>query len=114
MVGATAVGIILAERSRVMSREYTKQFKDEAMRLVTVEGRKPNRVARDLGMPVSTLLIWLKRAGWKHPVESDLPPSDDPAVLQARIVELEQRVRRLEMEKEILKKATAFFANQNP
>ncbi len=39
-----------------------------------------------------------------------MPESDDPKVLKARIVELEARLRRAEMEREILKKATAYFA----
>ena len=93
-------------------RRYTRQFKEEAMDLVRERGYEVARAARDLGVPVTTLNMWLEKAGWKEPVESDLPPSDDPKVLQARIVELEQRVRRLETEKEILKKATAFFASQ--
>jgi transposase-like protein len=39
-----------------------------------------------------------------------MPESDDPKVLQARIRELEARLGRAEMEREILKKATAYFA----
>ena len=51
------------------------------------------------------------------PVDPDAvgetPPSQDPARLRARVSELERQVKRLEMEKEILKKATAFFASQS-
>jgi transposase len=38
---------------------------------------------------------------------------DDPAALHARIIELEKQLRRAEMEREILKKATAYFAKEN-
>ena len=40
--------------------------------------------------------------------------SDDPQLLKTRIRDLEQRLRRAEMEREILKKATAYFAGQSP
>jgi transposase-like protein len=49
-----------------------------------------------------------RRAG---AVQSD---SDDPAALKLRLKEAEARIRRLEMERDILKKATAYFAGQSP
>ena len=54
----------------------------------------------------------LKKAGWVRP-DPDSPLSDDPAVLQTQVKELRRQVKRLEMEKDILKKATAYFASQN-
>ena len=60
---------------------------------------------------------WLRKAGWRPPAPQKLPAAtlpDDPAVLKLRVRELEEEVRRLRMEKEILQKATAFFASQNP
>lgn len=107
---------------------YSKQFKDQAMRLVTERGYTPTAAARELGMPPNTLDQWLKRAGWRPPTKrAELPMSplsDDPDVLKVRVKELEAQVRRLQMEKDILKKsernrrlpanATAFFASQNP
>ena len=42
---------------------------------------------------------------------SEVPQSDDPKVLKAQIRELEAKLRRAEMEREILKKATAYFAS---
>jgi transposase-like protein len=47
-------------------------------------------------------------------VEPDYLASNDPKLLKDRIRELETRLKRAETEKEILKKATAFFASQNP
>jgi len=96
-----------------MGKGYTKQFREQAVGLVTNQGYEPTRAARELGMPHSTLLVWLHKAGWRKPV-ADGPISEDPAVLKAEVAELRRRVRRLEVEKDILKKATAFFAGQNP
>ena len=93
-------------------RDYTPEFKRSAMMLVTEQHYSISRAARELGMPFGTLALWLRKAGWTAPVESDLPPSEDPKVLNTRIAELERQVRRLETDKEILKKATAFFASQ--
>jgi transposase len=95
-----------------MGKGYTKQFREQAIGLVTNQGYEPTRAARELGMPFSTLNQWLKKAGWRKPVE-DGPVSEDPAVLAAQVKELRRQVRRLEMEKDILKKATAFFAGQH-
>lgn len=87
---------------------YTKQFQEQAIKLVT-QGQQPTVVARELGMPHSTLLQWLKKAGWQKP-DPEGPVSEDPAVLAAQVKELRRQVKRLEMEKDILKKATAYFA----
>jgi transposase len=96
-----------------MGKGYTRQFREQAIKLVTEQGYTPSRAARELGMPDSTLTQWLKKHGWVKP-EPDGPLSGDPAVLAAQVRELRRQVRRLEMEKDILKKATAFFASQNP
>ena len=98
---------------------YTRAFKEQAMRLVTDREYSPTAAARELGMPVNTLNQWLARAGWRKPakVAAALPAaplSDDPAGLKVRLKELEAENRRLRMEKEILKKATAFFAREHP
>ena len=91
-------------------RPYTKQFREQAVKLV-IEGQEPTRTARELGMPHSTLLIWLKKAGWRKPEPEGAVISEDPGVLKAQIKELQRQLKRSEMEKDILKKATAYFAS---
>jgi len=97
---------------------YTRQFKEEAMRLVTgPQGYSNTAAARQLGIPPSTLAKWLSKAGWRTPAKAaptlpGTPLPDDPAVLRIRLREVEEENRRLKMEKEILKKATAFFARE--
>ena len=104
-----------------LNKYYSRQFKEEAMDLVRVKGYDAARAARELGVPTTTLNMWLKKAGWVRPAEGPIDPdgdgatapAEDPARLRLRVQELERQVRRLEMEKEILKKATAFFASQS-
>jgi transposase-like protein len=43
-----------------------------------------------------------------------VPLPEEPAVLKVRVAELERQVKRLEQERDILKKATAYFASQSP
>jgi transposase len=104
-------------------KAYTEQFKEQAMDLVRVQGLDPAKAARDLGIPTSTLFVWLKKDGWVKRVEPSAPLPDEPQVLKVRIADLERQVKRLELEREILKKserirrppanATAYFASQN-
>jgi transposase len=91
-------------------RPDTRQFKEQAVKLV-IDGQDPTRTARELGMPHSTLLVWLKKAGWRKPEPDGAVTSEDPGVLKAQIRELQRQLRRSEMEKDILKKATAYFAS---
>ena len=59
-----------------MGKSYTKQFKEQAMKLVTETGYEPTRAARELGMPFNTLFLWLRKAGWKKQPQPSLPVSD--------------------------------------
>jgi transposase len=102
--------------SRNGSRSYTRQFREQAMDLVRVQGLDPTHAARELGMPFSTLNLWLRKAGWVKRVDGPhaAPLPEDPAALKVRVGELERQVKRLETEREILNIATAFFAGQSP
>jgi transposase len=93
-------------------RPYTRQFKEQAVKLV-IDGQEPTRTARELGMPHSTLMVWLNKAGWRKPQPQGALISEDPAVLKAQIRELQRQLKRSEIEKDILKKATAYFASQS-
>jgi transposase len=99
--------------TRGANNRYSRQFREQAMDLVRVQGLQPMPAARELGIPFSTLLVWLKKAGWVRREEPKAALSEDPMALKIRVAELERQVKRLEMEKDILKKATAFFASQD-
>lgn len=94
-----------------MSRKsYTKEFREQAARLVIVEGRSFKDVAKSLSVDQSSLRHWVGavRGLGVKPSEATLAATD-PA---KRIRDLESQVRRLEMEKDILKKAAAYFARE--
>jgi transposase len=93
---------------------YTQEFKDQACKLVMEQGYSLAKASKELGLCEQTLRYWLGKRGY-HAAEqrsAKVPQSSDPQVLQLRIADLEARLRRAEMEKEILKKATAFFASE--
>jgi len=97
-------------------KHHSIEFQDEACKLVTEQGYTQRKAAQELGVTPETMREWLRKRKLIKPVEVvelDYAASQDPKVLKARICELEKRLRRAEMEKEILKKATAYFASQS-
>ncbi len=84
---------------------YTKEFREEACRLVLNQGLSIRQAAKNLGISDGILGRWMREI--KSPeniVKKALIASDDK-----RIRELEAEVKRLRLEKEILKKAMAYF-----
>ncbi len=99
------------------NKRHSQAFQDQACKLVTEQGYTQKQAAEQLGIHLGTLRNWLKKRGLVESpavVEPDYLASDDPKLLKARIAELEKQLRRTETEREILKKATAYFANLKP
>ena len=90
-------------------RTYSLDFKVSAAKLVTEQGRGLKDVATSLGVAPSTMQYWVRRFG--TPVARPLVPSDSDALLKEN-AQLREENKRLLMEREILKKATAFFARE--
>ena len=88
-------------------KKYTLAFKEEAVSLVGEEGYKLTEAARNLGIGATMLSRW--RSEMKHPPEVRDAKANDRQELHR----LRREVRRLRMEREILKKATAFIAKQS-
>jgi transposase len=85
---------------------HSAAFRQEAVRQAR-ESREPlTRVARDLGVKYSTLRLWVKEGG-----AASEPASSDSDLSEVR--RLRKEVRELRMEREILKKAMAFFAKHS-
>ena len=87
-------------------REYTEDFKRDAVALVTEQGYKPSEAARSLG--VGDNLI----RRWKREFEEAALGSQLGADEREELKRLRKEVRLLRMEKEILKKASAYFAKE--
>ena len=90
-------------------RRFTKEFEDEAVRLVRTSGRTQREIAEDLGVGLSTLVRWLG-CSWDRAVEA-LGGSASPDVA-AELKRLRQENEILRQERDILKRATAFFARE--
>jgi len=90
-------------------RSFTPEFKAEAVRLCRVGDRTIGQVARDLDLTETALREWVSRAEVGSGGDDAQLTSDERDELK----ELRKRVKRLEMEREILKKAAAFFAKEN-
>ena len=92
-------------------RTHSAEFKREAVSLVTEQGYSCAAAGRSLG--INGTLI----GRWKRELETDaaeaFPGKGKRTAEQQRIHDLEAENRRLRMEKEILKKATAFFARES-
>ncbi len=91
-------------------RFFSAEFKAEAVRLCKIGDRTVRQVALDLDLTETALRSWVKRAAADVEPEqtSSLAPTE-----RDELVQLRKRVKRLEMEREILKKAAAFFAKEN-
>jgi len=99
----------------IVRRHYPSEFKAEAIKLVLEQGYSCQQAGKQLDIPPKTLANWV-RPQRKRQRSIQIAAGvavDDPAALRARIVELEKQLRRAEMEREILKKATACFAKEN-
>jgi transposase len=88
---------------------FTKEFRDEAVRLALTSGRSRREVAADLGVGLSTLRHWLDRHRER---EIDDPPEERQEDMAAELKWLRRENEILRQEREILKKATAFFAKE--
>ena len=89
-------------------KKHTEEFKQEAVRIALSSGLSRRRIAADLGVGLSTLGKWVSVY---RPTDLVSAPQADLAKENERL-RLENRV--LKEERDILKKATQFFASQKP
>lgn len=85
---------------------YSEQFKREAVRLVTEEGYSLNQAGKAVGVCHTTIRDWLARYRDETPQRTKFASRED------ELEHLRAENRRLRMERDILKKATAFFAKE--
>lgn len=90
---------------------FALDFKVSAAKLVTEQGRGVKDVATSLGIAPSTLQYWVRRHGTPA-ARAQAPTPADPDALRRENDRLREENKRLLMERDILKKATAFFARE--
>ena len=90
----------------VVKKVYTEEFKRSAVEMVVVQRHTMSSVAKRLGVNYHSLRKWVLAA--KSSAPQSLVGKDLPA--EQRLRELEKENARLRMERDILKKATAYFA----
>jgi transposase len=88
---------------------YPEEFKREAVELVRITGRSKRQVAEDLGISDVTLRNWIKQAERDEGKRPDGLSSDE----REELARLRRENQTLRMEREILKKAAAFFAKES-
>ena len=87
-------------------RRFSDEFKEQTVRLVLDEGKTINAVARELDLGPSAVGLWVKHA------RADRTKGKTGLTTEEReeLARLRKENRELRMERDILKKATAFFA----
>ena len=86
---------------------YNEEFKSDAVKLVVEDQYSTVEAARNLGIPKRTLSEWVK----KHQQSLRKKQGQEGEVEEVK--RLREEVRQLKMEREILKKAAAFFARES-
>jgi transposase len=89
--------------------KYAAEFRSEAVRLVEQGDKSLRQVAGDLGLSVESLRRWVVQA---HTDAGSGPPSALTTAEQEELRRLRRENSTLRMEREILKKAAAFFAKE--
>lgn len=99
---------MLNESKLRVRRTFTAEFKREAVELICKQGLSVAEAARRLDVRETLLRRWRKELeAMKAPI------AGQPTALEAEVRQLREEVRRLTMERDVLKKATAFFARES-
>ncbi len=87
---------------------YTKEFKEEAVRLVQTSGKPITQIARELGVSDSAIHNWRKELA-EHGTEA-FPGKGHQSPLEEEIVRLKRELERVQQERDILKKVVSIFS----
>jgi transposase len=90
-----------------MSQRFTEEFKIQAVKQVTDQGYSVASVSERLGVTSSSLYNWIKAYGPESEEHRQSQEQSD------RIKQLEKELKRVSMERDILKEATVFFAGES-
>ena len=97
----------MTEKQKRTRREFTQEFKRDAVELVRASGRPIAEIARELGIYDSTLGNWVRQ------VHIDRGEAEGPTTEErARLRQLEAENTRLRMERDLLKRTVAFWVKE--
>ena len=97
---------------RIPKGKFTREFREEAVRMVVEENLSVPEVGRRLQLPPSTIRNWVKaeQAGKLGEIGKG---QREPTALELELHETKRELARVKMERDILKKATAYFAKES-
>lgn len=96
------------KKQRRARRQFTDEFKAEAVRLCRVGDRTIKEIAKDLDLTETALRDWVRRAEPDGEQQGTLKETE-----REELMRLRRENKRLQMEREILKKAATFFVKEN-
>lgn len=91
-------------------RSYSREFKVQAVKMITEQGLSIREVSRDLGVSDTVIRNWKRKLAEEG--DQAFPGNGRLPADQEELRRLREENRQLRMERDILKKATAFFANE--
>ena len=99
-------------RPNIPKPPYSAQFRQQMVELVQA-GRKPSELAKEFNCHTTSILSWVRQSGGSAPLA--IPPNAQGQALSTaerqELIELRRKLRQVQMERDILAKATAWFAN---
>jgi transposase len=91
-------------------RIFTDEQKAEAVRIVNQSGKSVNQVAQEMGLTPSSLSRWVKQAQIDH---NPSPQGQLTSSERKELNDLRRDLKRVQMERDFLKKAATFFAQES-
>ena len=91
---------------------YSPEFRQQIVELVAA-GRKPKELASEFGCHETSVLSWMRKARLNQPAGSATAALALGTSDRQELIELRRKVRQLQMERDILSKATAWFASKS-
>mgnify|MGYP001827337381 FL=1 len=97
-------------RGNSTQKRYREEFKRDAENLVVVEGYSRSAAANSVGVAYTTFVKWYDKYA---PEPEPTGPNSSTEQLQEEVKRLRKQLREAELERDILKKATAYFAKES-
>lgn len=100
----------MSSKRNSTQKRFSEDFKQDAVKLVVVEGYSFSAASKAVGVAYTTFRKWYDKYA---PEPEPTGPNATVEQLQNEVMRLRKQLREAEMEREILKKATAYFAKES-